>query len=232
MDMQSTCMETHSTLRIVLVVDFICPWSYLALKRLQSAMEKVLAASPSVHFDLQLASFQLNPNMPTAGVDRKAYRSQKFGSWEKSLEREKAVQAASTDVGLTFDFGKIKFTPNTELAHRVLQITNRQGVGVEFGETVFEAYFQAGVNIGDLRELLRMAVSVGVSNEVVMTELGTASSQISIRENQHDWLARGIRGVPLMVVPTLNLEIPGVVTVPRIVQLLCQGDTSTNLNDE
>lgn len=226
--MQSKFMKTLSTFRIDLVVDFICPWSYLALKRVQAAMAKVVAATPSIQFDLQLASFQLNPNMPTAGVDRKAYRSQKFGSWEKSLEREKAVQAASTDVELIFDFEKIKITPNTELAHRVLQITNRQGVGVEFGEAVFAAYFQAGADIGDLRELLRLADSVGVSNAVTVTELSAAASQLSIRQNQHDWLARGIRGVPLMVIPALNLEIPGVVTVPRIVQLLNQVDTSTN----
>jgi predicted DsbA family dithiol-disulfide isomerase len=28
--------------------------------------------------------FELNPDMPKAGLDRKAYRSAKFGSWERS----------------------------------------------------------------------------------------------------------------------------------------------------
>ena len=33
---------------------------------------------------LQWLPFELNPNMPSEGMDRKTYRSRKFGSWERS----------------------------------------------------------------------------------------------------------------------------------------------------
>ena len=40
--------------------------------------------------------------MPRGGLDRKAYRSAKFGSWEKSLALDSQVAHAGRDAGLRF----------------------------------------------------------------------------------------------------------------------------------
>jgi hypothetical protein len=46
-----------------------------------------------------VAPFLLNPIMPKEGLDRREYRSAKFGSWEKSQELDTQVAAAGASVG-------------------------------------------------------------------------------------------------------------------------------------
>jgi len=65
--------------------DFICPWCFIGERRLARA-----AANLAEEFnqDIRLAitwrPFELNPNMPAEGIDRRANRVAKFGSWEHS----------------------------------------------------------------------------------------------------------------------------------------------------
>ena len=49
----------------------------------RSALEKALGDRPAT---VRWHPFQLNPDMPREGIDRRAYRTRKFGSWERSLE--------------------------------------------------------------------------------------------------------------------------------------------------
>ena len=56
--------------------------------------------------------FELNPDMPKAGVDRRAYRSAKFGSWQHSQALDAQVAAAGRLEGLVFKHDKMERTPN------------------------------------------------------------------------------------------------------------------------
>jgi predicted DsbA family dithiol-disulfide isomerase len=60
-------------LTIDVISDVICPWCFIGKRRL----EKVLGdRAATVHWH----PFQLNPDMPSEGIDRKSYRVKKFGS--------------------------------------------------------------------------------------------------------------------------------------------------------
>jgi hypothetical protein len=96
--------------------DFICPWCYIGEKRLTQAI-----ASLPVGIDVQLhwLPFELNPDMPTEGMDRRACRSRKFGSWERSQAMDAQTVLSGKGDGATFAYDAITRTPNTFLAHRV-----------------------------------------------------------------------------------------------------------------
>ena len=67
-------------LRIEIYSDLICPWCYIGRHRLQAALGTLdEAVKPDIHW----LPFQLNPDMPKTGLDRRTYRSAKFGSWER-----------------------------------------------------------------------------------------------------------------------------------------------------
>ena len=68
-------------IQINVTSDFICPWCYIGEKRLALAIEGLPAG---IDVQLQWLPFELNPSMPSEGMDRKTYRSRKFGSWERS----------------------------------------------------------------------------------------------------------------------------------------------------
>jgi predicted DsbA family dithiol-disulfide isomerase len=44
----------------------------------------IAALGPETAVQVTWRPFELNPDMPKDGLDRRAYRSHKFGSWERS----------------------------------------------------------------------------------------------------------------------------------------------------
>ena len=72
-------MSLHSS-KIQVTYDFICPWCWIG----EENLERALAASGfSTDRPISFLPYQLNPDMPVRGMDRKAYRSGKFGSWAR-----------------------------------------------------------------------------------------------------------------------------------------------------
>src|SRR4051794_2085565 len=73
----------RSALAVDVVADVVCPWCWVGKRRLAKAV-----ALLGDDLDVRVAwrPFQLNPGMRKEGVDRRAYRTRKFGSWEYSQQ--------------------------------------------------------------------------------------------------------------------------------------------------
>jgi predicted DsbA family dithiol-disulfide isomerase len=83
--------------------------------------------------------------MPEAGMDRKTYRTNKFGSWEYSqLLDAKTMQVVKAD-GIEFRYDLMKVTPNTLKAHRLTWFALQDGKATEMAERILRAYFTEGV---------------------------------------------------------------------------------------
>ena len=95
--------------------DLICPWCFVAKRRLEKA-SSILGKTLEVRWH----PFQLNPEMPVEGLDRRLYRSAKFGSWEQSQRLDAQVSAAGTELGIRFRHDLMKRTPNTFKGHVLL----------------------------------------------------------------------------------------------------------------
>jgi predicted DsbA family dithiol-disulfide isomerase len=61
-----------------MVSDLICPWCFVAKRRVEKAV-----AILGKKVEMQWLPFELNADMPVDGLDRRMYRSAKFGSWEQ-----------------------------------------------------------------------------------------------------------------------------------------------------
>ena len=108
-------------LTIDVISDVICPWCFIGKRRL----EKALGGRPAT---VRWHPFQLNPDMPREGIDRRTYRIRKFGSWERSLELDAQVAAAGRGEGIAFHFDRMARTPNTLDAHRIIWLAGERGV--------------------------------------------------------------------------------------------------------
>src|SRR5712664_3227274 len=133
------------TLAIEVISDAICPWCWVAKRRLDRA---IAAISPDVTASVTWRPFELNPEMPKAGVDRRAYRSAKFGSWQHSQALDAQVAAAGRSEGLVFNHDKMERTPNTVDAHRLIRLAGQQGNQDSAVAWPFAAYFPDGRDIG------------------------------------------------------------------------------------
>ena len=141
LDHFGTASGAKATLAIDVISDAICPWCWVAKRRLDSA---IAALAPAVTATVTWRPFELNPEMPKAGVDRRAYRSAKFGSWQHSQALDAQVAAAGRSEGLAFNHDKMERTPNTVDAHRLIRLAGQQGKQDVVVEGLFAAYFNEG----------------------------------------------------------------------------------------
>ncbi len=121
-------------LSLEIVSDIICPWCYIGKRRFERALEQIDFAD---RIEIIWQPFQLNPNMPKDGVNRRQYRTKKFGSWEYSLSLDAQVTSAARDLGLPFNFALVEKTPNTFDGHRLLWYAHKHGKQSELAETLF-----------------------------------------------------------------------------------------------
>src|SRR5271163_1772995 len=115
--------------------------------------------------------------MPPEGLDRVAYRSRKFGSWEHSLRLDAQLTAAASQAGLTMRHDLMKRTPNTFNAHRLRWLAEKEGVQDAVVEGLFSAYFVQGRDVGDKVVLADVAAAAGIDKERALAFLaGTRGS--------------------------------------------------------
>ena len=107
-------METEKKFLLEVVSDAICPWCYVGKRRLETTLA---AIGDELSFQVRWRPYELNPDMPCNGLERKAYRVRKFGSWERSLELDAQVKAAGAEDGVVFHHERIEKTPNTVASH-------------------------------------------------------------------------------------------------------------------
>ncbi|MEO0534723.1 MAG: DsbA family oxidoreductase [Cyanobacteria bacterium P01_A01_bin.123] len=180
-------------LPISVTSDFICPWCWVAETRLRRTIEQL---QPAVDIEWIWYPFELNPDMPAAGIDRKTYRSNKFGSWAYSQQLDaQTIQAAEND-DIEFRYDLMEFTPNTLKAHRLTQLAGQQGKATEMAERILRAYFHEGQNIGDVDTLMTLASEVGLDVEQVSAFLQATEGIQDIRALERQAAARGVRSVP------------------------------------
>ena len=114
-----------SSFRLDIVADTMCPWCYVGKRRLAAALP--ILEAEGLTFDVTWRPFQLNPTMPREGLDRRAYRSAKFGSWEKSQALDAQVTEAGASAGLVFRHDLMAKTPNTMASHALIRLAHETG---------------------------------------------------------------------------------------------------------
>ena len=110
-------------MHIDILADVICPWCFIGKRRL----ERALALRPDLSATLSWRAFELNPDLPIEGIPREIYLSAKFGSAIKAERLYAAITAAGRAEGIEFAFERIRHTPNTLRAHRLIRLAGDKG---------------------------------------------------------------------------------------------------------
>jgi predicted DsbA family dithiol-disulfide isomerase len=173
--------------------DLICPWCFVAKRRIERAAP-MLGSS----LDMRWHPFELNPEIPARGLDRRVYRSSKFGSWEQSQRLDAQVAAAGKEVGIEFRHDLMRRTPNTFRGHVLLAAALREGLQVQnrVAERLFQAYFIKGEDVGDPATLLGIAREFGVTSLSLVEDFDSPALIAEVNEAERMAASAGIRGVP------------------------------------
>lgn len=135
--------------------------------------------------------------MPLGGIDRRTYRSRKFGSWERSQAMDTQTVLAGRGNGTTFDYEAIKRTPKTFLAHRVSWLAQREGKQRAFVQAAaLKGCFAQGRDIGSKDVLAETAGEIGLDQDAVATFLSSDEDVESVRAQERAARERAVQGVP------------------------------------
>jgi predicted DsbA family dithiol-disulfide isomerase len=183
-------------LPIEIVNDLVCPWCYLGVRRLFRS----LARRPDLLVDLTWRPFLLNPDMPRAGMSRADYVVRKFGGEERARRLYASIAEIGRAEGVMFRFDRIRKTPSSLDAHRLVRWSARFGRADEVVEAVFAAHFTDGRDIGDISVLTAIAASCGLRAAAARAFLVSDSDLESVHADNLRAHRLGINGVPCFVV--------------------------------
>ncbi len=185
-----------AAMEVDFVADVVCPWCYIGWSRLKRALE----LRPGVAAGIRWRPYQLNPELPPEGVDRKALMAAKFGDDPERMRPmldNLARQAAEDGLDLRFD--QIEKSPNTNAAHRLIIWAEMQGLGPAVAEAVMRAYWTELRDIGDVKVLTEIAAAHGMDSEMIARRFAEGAGKDFVDRACQTASDSGIQGVPFMI---------------------------------
>lgn len=182
-------------MRIDIVSDVICPWCFIGKRRLANALSQRAEVDAAIAWH----PFQLNPDMPPEGMARERYIAAKFGGGQHADRIYKNVTEVGATVGIPFRFERIKVTPNTRDAHRLIRHASETGSAEPVVEALFNAYFIEGRNIGDRGTLAEIAGEAGFDRAAVARLLEGSEGAEEVLADDMSARRIGINAVPCFI---------------------------------
>ncbi len=183
-------------IQIDIYSDTVCPWCFIGKRRL----ERALAARDDVVATIKWHAFQLNPDMPLAGMERERYFATKYGGPDRAAGVYATIARAGHSERIAFDFDAIPRMPNTIQSHRLVCYADRFGAQEAVVEALFQAFFFDGEDIGDDLTLLRIALMVGLDRDATAAFLACDDDRDTVLAEDLRARRMGINAVPCYVV--------------------------------
>jgi predicted DsbA family dithiol-disulfide isomerase len=183
-------------LAIEVVHDLVCPWCYLGVRRLF----RTLARRPDLLVEVAWRPFLLNPDMPRGGMSRTDYVLRKFGGEDRARRMYASITEIGRNEGVMFRFERIRRTPASIDAHRLVRWAAAFGRGNEVVEAIFAAHFTDGRDIGDTAVLTAIATSCGLRAASARAFLASNLEIDAVHADNLRAHRLGINGVPCFVV--------------------------------
>lgn len=182
-------------MKIEIWSDVNCPFCYIGKRKLEQALE-----IKGVKADIQWKSFQLDPQAPkTVSMDAYDYLANRYGkdrAWSEQMHEQVTQQAATLGLNYRFDIAKIT---NSFDAHRISHLAHQKGVGNDFEELLFKAYFTEGKLISNHEVLIELGEQVGLLASEISEVLNSEKFTSEVQKDIFEANEIGVRGVPFFV---------------------------------
>lgn len=181
-----------ATLRVDVIADLICPWSYLGKRRLDIAMQAV--KGPSL---VRWYPFQINPAMPGEGMLFDRYLETKFGSRDVVDPALRQLTKLGEQEGIEFRFDRLLRVPNTVNAHRLMALGRTLGRDSSvLAEDLYKSFFTDGEDIGERGVLVEIAARHDINAKSVIAALDNEATRQAVLTAESNARKSGVRGVP------------------------------------
>jgi len=182
-------------MKLAIVIDVVCPWCFVGKREI----EKAMAIRPGVISSIEWRPFQLAPDTPAEGVDRKLYYQRKFGDTAQLAEMRRHLKNRGEALGIDFDFESDCLIANTLDAHRLIRWAGPAGCQDIVVEALMEQYFEKAAFLGDKTLLCDIAESAGMERASVAELLATDRDAALVRQDIQQANHMGVSGVPFFI---------------------------------
>lgn len=187
---------TDKTVKLDIFSDPVCPWCYIG----KTHLDRALSTVPNHPFVIEWHPFQLNPDMPAEGMDRRAYLEGKFGGKKAAVRAYTPVVENAKAAGLTINYEDMKRTPNTLDAHRLIHWAGIEGKQNAVVDALFQTYFVDARDIGDAEVLGDIADSIGMDAAIVLKLLASDADRQDIKDRDAHSRKMGLSSVPTFII--------------------------------
>jgi predicted DsbA family dithiol-disulfide isomerase len=179
-------------------MDTVCPWCRMGDASLRTALKDL---PEGMNATVRYHAYQLNPGIRKEGEDYRKVMIGRLGGQAQFEARMKQYNQTGAHFGLNYNMDLVKYTPNSVLSHQLIAITPEH-LQSQLLERLYTAYFEEGVNLGDVDKLAEIAQASGVTNdsEALKARLLQGEGLEQVEEGQREAQKLGIRGVPYYVI--------------------------------
>ncbi|AMS40649.1 DsbA family oxidoreductase [Aminobacter aminovorans] len=179
-------------MQIEMHADVLCPWSYIAKRRLEAA--SALSGTP---IKIVWRSFELSPEGALISGDSAA---DMIRQWRGDAAEARIAQITgfATVEGIKLDLENAR-PVNSFNAHRLVHLGAASGKADAVMERLLRAYHSEAENIADRGVLDRLGREAGLAPGAVAQLLAGDDFAAAVRADKRLAVERGISGVPVMV---------------------------------
>ena len=216
-------------MKIEIFSDIICPWCFIGKQRLDQVLRGDVdgadkgAGEIGADIELRWRPYLLYPNIPLEGVDRAEMLARRYGDNADPARVPERIRQEAEAEGLELRFDLIKRTPNTLMAHRLMEhafAEDPSGLKQhELAERLFRAYFCEGVDVGDQSALSQQAERVGLGYQTAYEFLGGGEAVGEVEEQLNRAPEIGVSGVPGYYLAE-GFLLPGAQTAETMAQII------------
>jgi predicted DsbA family dithiol-disulfide isomerase len=157
--------------------------------------------------------------MPKEGIKRIDYLKYKFGGIEIARPMYERMAEEGKKEGLSFVFDKIILTPNTSLSHLLIKLAYRKKIGLKIINEIFKSYFQDGIDIGNINNLIKIGKKFNLEEKEIKDFLLSEVEMKKINLSDSDARSKGITGVPFFNINN-NTYISGAQSTENLIEAI------------
>lgn len=218
-------------MRIIYLIDFNCPYSYIGLERIRKAAEKL---NLDVEWDMK--SFELEPlagKRPSMSTTER-YAEKYELSLEDAAKKIDEIEEIAQGDGLKMNYKDMPLTSSKD-ALRLTKYTQNMHpeITLKLVEEIFHSRFVKNENIRDNDVLTKIAVSCGLEEFDAKKIIENNYYNIEIQLEKDESISHGITATPCFILEQKGerLIIPGVLSAEEF-EIALKDFNSGNIKDK
>lgn len=182
--------------RLDIFSDPVCPWCHVGKLNL----DRALADHPDHPFQIDWHPFQLNPDMPREGVEKRPWLEAKLGGKARVDAVHERLREVARKAGVELDPDRPARIPNTLDAHRLILWAGLQGRQNAVVTAIFRAYWDEGRDIGAPEVLADIAATAGMDRATTLRLLASDADAADLIARDADARHKGVTSVPTFLI--------------------------------